>query len=109
MPTAGQRIVVLDERTLVLGWDPNEGDELATACYLMLRLTAAASTATTTAIPVAEVKRQVSDVLQSLTRLDVILQQTGTAERALGRISDAAAALRADLEQRVSAVQALLT
>lgn len=110
MPVAGQRIVVLDERTLVLGWDPTEDDDqLATACYLMLRLTAAASTATGTAVPVAEVRRQVSDMLQSLTKLDLILQQAGTAQRALGRIGDATTTLRTDVEQRVAALQALLT
>lgn len=110
MPTAGQRIVVINDRTLVLGWSPDDDDDdLATACYLLMRLSAAGSRPDADTVAVSEVRRQVTDLLHSLTHLDTVLQQAGTARRALGRIDDASAAMRADVEFRVSALQTLLT
>jgi hypothetical protein len=112
MPTAGNRVIVLDDRTLLMGWSPEDGeeiDQLATAVYLLARLGAAASAAAPNTVAVGEVRRQVNDLLHSLTHLDTVVQQVGTAQRALGRITDASAAMRADVEHRVAAAQTLLT
>ena len=113
MPVPGQRLIVLDERTLVVAHEPavdGPDDPVLTAAFLLLRLTA------TTAqfeqrddVDLTEAHRQLTDLRNALTPIGKLELEIGKIDRAGEVIRQTASSLRADLIGRIDKLQTALT
>ena len=103
-----QRVLVIDSRRIVVAWDLDQGDELVTAAYLLMRMSAAHHDRSD-AVSTAEMDQHVRAIAASLSPLDDILRQATACRRSAEKIHDTAKSLREALAERMGAVQARLS
>jgi hypothetical protein len=109
IPGGGEhRVLVLDSRTIVLGWEEGEPEDLPAAVFALLRLAAAAATRGGDEVDLAQLATKIDELAGGLRPLDIIQTQTSAATKALAKISESATELRVGLEMRIAAVQAAL-
>lgn len=113
VPVPGQRLLVLDNRSIVLGYDPDDdpGGQLLTAAYLLLRLIASTQHAGAAGqLDVAEARRQVRDLVDGgLQPINALERQLGAADKAITDARKTAVGLREGLVERITRLQAVLT
>jgi hypothetical protein len=99
MPGSRQ-VLVIDSRRAVVAWDQDTGDDLATAVYLLMRMSAGYQRHDTAVSP-AELEQHVQAVVAAIAPLDEIQRQAVACRRSAERIDAAAQALRTDLKARI--------
>jgi len=108
-----QRLIVLNERSLIIGHDPardGPDDPVLTAAFLLMRLTA-----TTTRleqhddVDLSEAHRQLADLRHALSPIGELELEVGKIDRAGEVIRQTASTLRADLIGRIDKLQTALT
>lgn len=95
-----RHVLVIDSRRAVVAWDPDTGDDLVTAVYLLMRMSAGYQRHDTAVSP-AELEQHVQAVVAAIAPLDEIQRQAVACRRAAERIDAAAQALRTDLKARI--------
>lgn len=100
-----RHVLVIDGRRAVVAWDPECGDDLVTAVYLLMRMCAGYQRRNTAVSP-AELEQHVQAVVAAIAPLDEIQRQAVTCRRSAERIDAAAQALRTDLKARIDAMWA---
>jgi hypothetical protein len=111
LPAGSGRILVLDDTSIVLGWDPDsDDDQLAIAAYHLLRLTARQHARRSDGpVDLDAVRTQIDDLRQALAPIDGLERHAGTADKAVARIRATAATLKADLIERITRLDTTLS
>lgn len=113
MPVPGQRLTVLDQRSLIIGHDPaldGPDDPVLTAAYLLLRVIA-----TTTRleqrddVDLSEAHRQLADLRHALSPIGELELEVGKIDHVGEVIRQTASTRRADLIGRIDKLQTSLT
>ena len=110
MPVRGQSVVVLDQSTLVVAWNPESGDdELVRAAYLLLKMSAlTAGASSDTNLDTTEMQRQLQVALGHLQDFTKIDRHAGAAGKALDDLQATALGLRAKLTKELTAISVTL-
>ena len=95
-----RHVLVIDNRRAVVAWDQGTGDDLVTAVYLLMRMSAGYQRRDTAVSP-AELEQHVQAVVAAIAPLDEIQRQAVACRRSAERIDAAAQALRTDLKARI--------
>lgn len=113
MPVPGQRLIALDQRTLIIAHDPavdGPGDPVLAAAYLLLRLTATTiQLDQRDDIDIADAQRQLADLRHALHPISTLDKEIGKINKSADTIRTTAEALRQDLIARMQLLQTTLT
>lgn len=93
-------VVVLDHRRLLVAWDPDAGDHVLGAAYLLMRMAAGHARDGSTPLQ-SEIEGHLRTIAATMTALDEIQRQAGTCRRAADKIALAAAKAGQDLAERI--------
>ena len=113
MPVPGQRLIVLDERSIIVGHDPavdGPDDPVLGAAYLLLRLIATTiQIEHRDGVDLGDARRQLNDLKQALEPIDRLDVEVGKINKSAATVRQTAAALRNDLLSRMEQLQHALT
>jgi hypothetical protein len=110
MPGGGaHRLLVLDERSILLAWEPGDPEDLCAAALALLRLTAASLSRGDSAADTGLLSQRLAEFVHAMRPLDTVQSQAAAAGRAAAKITAAAAELRVGLEERMTALQAAIS
>ena len=102
MPLRDHKVVLLEQRSLCVVYEPGGDEELVTAAYQLMKLLAISESPDgSSGLDRRAVRNQLDDLTAALNRFNELEKHAGSADRAVSKIREVSTQLKADLVRRL--------